>query len=674
LVPQYNFSTRVPRRIKSAASWLAPSAACACVGALAAGALEAVHASDVFGAIASIGFLALVAWPALFVLSAITRGIYTAWQPQALGLVEEDGGAPRLVGWLLVVLLGCLLMAWAMFQATWVMNAWTAFKPLTLSFVMPVVAIAAGLVAVAASRPAARLLTHLARKADRKRDGRSRLTPRNVIAGFVIAGAAVTYVVWRITVKPRIGPIDLSVLHAPVVAIAALVAAHAAWRFVPRKPIVGGVLGVLTAGSLASALVAVQARPSLTLEIWGDQPIAGVAIENLFDLDAIRARISLAEFRPVDKPGSPHPDIILITIDTVRADHTPPYGGTADMPILKELGARGTTFLYAFAPSNVTRRSIPSIVTGLQPNRVRGRVVGWALRIDPRHVLLAERLRAGGYETAGFMCCKGFWGDEARTGLSRGLEHLHIEANGTRLGKAARAWLDKRERAGTAKPLFLWMHILEPHNWTGGVTETLNDDDRRRMYDRALTAADGILREVVGAFSERAPARAPIFVITADHGEGLGEHGAPYHSTDLYNSQIRVPLVIAGPGIKPSHRIAETVSLTDLTPTLVELAGFQPPTQQIDGRSVADLVTGARLGAPEQGVAFAAMIKDRSNPGGVTALVRGAWKLIDNGVSYELYDVKADPNELTNLYAQKPNLAAELRKLLSERATRGDPF
>lgn len=668
----------MPRRINSAATWLAPSAACACAGALAAGTVEAVGASDVFGGFASIGFLALVVWPALFVLSAIARGLYAAWQPHGLGLVDEDGGAPRLVGWLLVVLLGALFMAWAMFQATWVMNAWTAFKPLTMSFVMPVIAIAAGLVAVAVSRPLARLLAHLARKADRKADrkapGRSRLTPRNVIAGFLLAGAAAAYLVWRLTVKPRIGPIDLSPLHAPIVAIVVTLAAHAAWRFVPKKPLVGAVLGLLTAASLASALVAVRARPSLTLEIWGDQPIAGVAIENLFDLDAIRARISLAEFRPVDKPDSPHPDIILITIDTVRADHTPPYGGTADMPILRELGARGTTFLYAFAPSNVTRRSIPSIVTGLQPNRVRGRVVGWALRIDPRHVLLAERLRAGGYETAGFMCCKGFYGEEARTGLSRGLEHLHVEANGVRLGKAARAWLDQRERTNPTKPLFLWMHILEPHNWTGGVTEALNDDDRRRMYDRSLTAADGILREVVGAFADRSPSRAPIFVVTADHGEGLGEHGAPYHSTDLYNSQIRVPLVLAGPGIKPSHRIAETVSLTDLTPTLLDLAGFHPPTNQIDGRSVADLATGARLGAPEQGVAFAAMIKDRSNPGGVTAIVRGAWKLIDNGVSYELYDVKADPNELTNLYAQKPNLAAELRKLLSERVRLGDPF
>ena len=91
----------------------------------------------------------------------------------------------------------------------------------------------------------------------------------------------------------------------------------------------------------------------------------------------------------------------------------------------------------------------------------------------------------------------------------------------------------------------------------------------------------------------------------ADHGEGLGDHGQPYHSTDLYDSQIRVPLVIAGPGIAP-HHVGETVSLTDLTPTLVELAGFEPPRgASIDGRSLADLATGRRIPEADRGIAFA---------------------------------------------------------------------
>ena len=316
---------------------------------------------------------------------------------------------------------------------------------------------------------------------------------------------------------------------------------------------------------------------------------------------------------------------MLVTIDTVRADHTPPYGGKAEMPVLRELGARGTVFTWAFAPSNVTRRSIPSIVIGLQPNRVRGRVVGWALRVDPRHVLLAERLRAGGYETAGFMCCQGFWGPKAQTGLQRGLEHLEIiEQNGRRLATAAREWLAARDqRPGQPAAVPVDAHPRA----------TQLDQGRRRPAERR--GAPPLLRpharrvrrdprRAARRVRKRTPDRAPITIVTADHGEALGEHGQPYHSTDLYNSQIHVPLVITGPGIA-AQRVAETVSLTDLTPTIVELAGFEPPTgASIDGRSLAELATGKRVALPDGGLAFAAMIKDRSNPGGVTAIVRAA--------------------------------------------------
>src|SRR5690606_35942167 len=125
------------------------------------------------------------------------------------------------------------------------------------------------------------------------------------------------------------------------------------------------------------------------------------------------------------------------------------------------------------------------------------------------------------------------------------------------------------------KPLFLWMHLLEPHDWHAGSAPPATAEDKRRFYDRTLTATDAMMVELLGPLSGRAPEAAPIVVVTSDHGEALGDHGQPYHSTDLYNSQIRVPFVIAGPGIKPL-RIHETVSLTDLTPTLLELAGFDP--------------------------------------------------------------------------------------------------
>src|SRR5262249_34724138 len=159
--------------------------------------------------------------------------------------------------------------------------------------------------------------------------------------------------------------------------------------------------------------------------------------------------------------------------------------------------------------------------------------------------------------------------DKFHTGLQRGLDYLEIESNGRELARKARVWLEERERNHPTKPLFVWMHILEPHNWTVASGEGRNDNERRQVYDRSLSASDAMLGELMNAFSHRAPARAPIVIVTADHGEGLGEHGHPYHSTDLYDSQTHVPLVIAGPGIK-SGRVAETVSLVDLVPTVLE--------------------------------------------------------------------------------------------------------
>jgi hypothetical protein len=656
--------SRKRAKLLAALRWLVPSVVAASGGAVLGGVVEGSGMRDAVGATAAAGFVALVALPILFGASIAVRGLWAAWQPHTLGLVEADGSAPRFAGWVAYAWLAAMALAWVMFQGTWVLAGATAFKPSGVAWANPVLAVGAAVVLLAISRPMARALTWAYRKVNR----RVRVTPLRVLASLAVKTAIIAYLVWWLFAKKRIGALDFGVLTVPIVALVGTGLVHLAWHRLAgalrARRIGGGVVVALAAVAIGVAGYVFSARPALTLAIWGERPIAGLAIDSLFSLDRIRARVSLAEFRPVAKPGSPHPDVILITIDTMRADATPPYGGNAEMPLLRELATRGTVFEWAFAPSNVTRRSIPSMVTGLLPNRVRGRVVGWALRMDPRHVLVAERLLAGGYETAGFVCCYGFWGDDFRTGLQRGLEHLVIEPNGHLLAKQARAWLDEREKQKPTKPLFLWMHILEPHNWQHGTGAPRNDEERRRFYNRSLTGADAMMVTLLGAFSNRQPEQAPIVVVTADHGEALGEHGQPYHSTDLYNSQIRVPFVIAGPGVRAT-KIKETVSLTDLTPTLLELAGFVPPKgAAMDGRSLADLATGKRESEVDGGIAFAAMIKDRSNPGGITAIVRGPWKLIDTGATAELYNMHADPNELHNVATAQPKIVGELRELL----------
>jgi hypothetical protein len=609
----------------------------------------------------------MLAAPILFAVGVAVRGVFAGWGPQKIAeRLTEDRGMPALAAWLVTIMIAALGFAWVVFQGTWQLATWTAFKPLTVSFLQPVISVGSALVLIALSAPAARVLTLPLRRLNR----RFALTPVRVFAIAAALSVIAVYVLWRIVVKPRVGPVDTSVLYAPMIAIVVTLVGHVLVPHVPRPRPTGALLGAILMVMVGIAIVTLKTRPSLTLEIWGDRPLAGIAIEKVFDLDQIRADISLAEFRPVDRPGSEHPDIVLITIDTVRADHTPPYGGTAEMPVLRGLGDRGAVFAWAFSPSNVTRRSIPSIVIGAAPTRIKGRVVGWALRVDPRHVMLAERLLAAGYETAGFMCCRGFYDPEVRTGLQRGLEHLVIEPNGRSLGQTARNWLQAREQRPGNRPLFLWMHILEPHNWeiVGGPWH--EEAERQKLYNRSLEISDSILMEVMTGFADRAPDKAPIVIVTADHGEALGEHNQPNHSTDLYNSQIRVPLVIAGPGIKPA-RLMESVSLTDLVPTIVELAGFEPPRgPSIDGRSLADLLRGKRIDQPESGSAFAAMIKDRSNPGGVTAVVSGRWKLISTNGIFELYDLHADPNEQTNLVNTRTEIASQMRKVLEQTLNR----
>jgi arylsulfatase A-like enzyme len=327
---------------------------------------------------------------------------------------------------------------------------------------------------------------------------------------------------------------------------------------------------------------------------------------------------------------------------------------------------RGVLFEYAFAPSNVTRRSMPSIATGLAPPRIRGRVSGWALRMDPRHITVAERLRAGGYHTVGLFCCEGFWERKRRLGLDRGIDDLYLRHDGKDLVAAYQERV--RGRAAAAPPTFTWMHFIELHEWAGGNPDL--SPERRRAYDDILAQIDRWIGEVVNATAHLPPDRQPIIIITGDHSEAFGDHGQPFHSSDLYNSQIRVPLIIAGPGVIVS-RVQEPVGLADLAPTILDLAGFVAPAfPAMDGRSLADLLTGARRPDPEAGLAYSSTIVDRYVRDQRSALVVGRWKLIQQLGRFELYDVRTDPGEVRDLAPGKPESLERMKALLEARRKR----
>jgi arylsulfatase A-like enzyme len=663
---------------RGAARWVEPSFTAACLGAVVAGLVEGLGAGyGVVGAFASAGYAALLAIPACLGGALLVRGLWAAWRPRRLAptLVEEGGGAPRLAAWVAFLLLGAFLLSWATFNGTRVISRATTFKVEVVALALPFVVVSVALILAALSRPLVDVTAAGFRALDRKIRwrGRSLLRPRMILATTITLGLALLLAAWFVSIRPRIGPLDAGILLHPVLAISITAIAHPLLARVPERLEHWAVAAPATISMLAIAAAAIWVRleaPSRMLSIWAQPTIAGLAIETIFDVDELRSKATLEKYRPVVKPGAPRRDLVLVTIDTVRYDHTPLGGGHAAMPTLLQLGKRGAVFDRAIAPSNVTRRSMPAMMLGASPPRVRGRVVGWALRLDPRHVPLAERLMAAGYDTAGFFCCGSFWDPKKKTGYARGLQQVTLDSDGEIITTRAVEWLRARYAQPHDRPAFTWLHFIEPHNWMkrkDGGTAANAKDSRGRRYDKALSEVDEYLKELVTAIDAIPEERRPILVVTSDHGEGLGDHGSPYHSSDLYDTQVHVPLVFAGPGVA-ARRILEVVSLTDLAPTMLELAGFVPPDlPDMDGRSIADLVTGARAPDPEGGYAFAAMIQDRSTSQSARAVVRGRWKLIDGPRGIELYDRRADPGELKNLADQEPEVRASLERLLADR-------
>src|SRR5688500_212626 len=150
-----------------------------------------------FGTAATAGYVALVALPILFLASIAVRGLWIAWQPRTLGLIDERGGAPRLAGWIAYLWLAAMALAWIMFQGTWLLAGATAFKPQGMAFAEPVLAVGAAPVLVAISRPMARALTWLYRKVD----ARVRVTPLRLLASLAIKTLIIAYLVWRLFAK-----------------------------------------------------------------------------------------------------------------------------------------------------------------------------------------------------------------------------------------------------------------------------------------------------------------------------------------------------------------------------------------------------------------------------------------------------------------------------------------
>lgn len=357
-----------------------------------------------------------------------------------------------------------------------------------------------------------------------------------------------------------------------------------------------------------------------------------------------------------ERKKTARPSVVLISIDTLRADHVGVRGLT---PALDALAKKAVTFTSAWSHAPLTLPSHGSMLTGLLPTRhgVRDNL-GYELRAGET---LAERFRKSGFATGGFVSATVL---RRETGVARGFDVFDepvaqpggsrgLERPGSVTVEQALAFVKARAR----QPFFLFVHLYEPH--TPYAAPERFKARGTSAYDHEVAAAD----ETVGALLDGLSALgvdAPALVVTSDHGEGLGDHGEDEHGLLLYAETLHVPLLVAWPdGRNAGTKVSSTVRLIDIAPTLLELAGL--PSSGTDGAPL------PQTGAGGSRVAYSETWYPRIHLGWseLASAVEGKWHFI-GGPKPELYDLETDPGETVNLSADPARPGAAMARYVAE--------
>lgn len=365
--------------------------------------------------------------------------------------------------------------------------------------------------------------------------------------------------------------------------------------------------------------------------------------------------------------------VLLITIDTLRADRIGAYGHReATTPALDRLAAGGVLFENAITPAVMTLASHASILTGTWPptHGIRG---DGDYRLSDRALSLAEVLRARGFRT-GAIIGSSLLG--SRFGLDQGFEIYDDafeppERPARAVTDAAMRFLNRARGAR----FFLWVHYFDPH-FPYRAPAPFRERHPGRPYDAEIAYVDSEIGRLLEELRSRGMAERTLVAVTADHGEGLGEHGEQAHGVFLYEEQIRVPLILwFAPHLPEGLRIRGVVRTVDIMPTILELIRIDPrqAAGPVQGESlwpmISDDASGTR-GRPAWAEATAPLLKHDWSP--LTMLRDDRYKYIE-APRPELYDMQADPDEKDDLAGSRADLAAEyLTRLkdLTRQATR----
>src|SRR5258708_4039235 len=358
------------------------------------------------------------------------------------------------------------------------------------------------------------------------------------------------------------------------------------------------------------------------------------------------------------------PNILLITLDTTRADHIGAYGDArARTSRLDRLAAAGVLFERAVSAAPITLPAHASLLTGRYPFAHGVRDNG-NFSLTDRMATLATALHDSGYRTGAFVSAFVL---DRRFGLARGFDRYddtlerantrdaEVERRGDRTAAAAAEWI----ASASGQPFFAWVHLYDPHD-PYDPPEPFRSAFADRPYDGEIAFDD----EVIGRLLDRLDAldvrHSTIVAVVGDHGESLGEHEEATHSPFVDEATLRVPLIIAFRGRLPSgRRVAPLVRTVDVAPTLLALAG-RPPLAGIDGETLALLIEGRSSGErPAYSESYFPWFSMHWAP--LRSVQDGRWKYID-APEPELYDLTNDARERTNLAAREPARAAALRR------------
>jgi arylsulfatase A-like enzyme/cytochrome c-type biogenesis protein CcmH/NrfG len=387
-------------------------------------------------------------------------------------------------------------------------------------------------------------------------------------------------------------------------------------------------------------------------------------------------------------PRTTSPNLLLITMDTTRADALGAYGQVWDTsPNIDRLATAGVLFEQVTASSPETLPSHASIFTGKWPF-IHGVRANAGYVLSDRHLTLAEFLSSRGYLTAAEIAApvlgkktqiaQGF--DQIRDAYSPGiqLKKIRFTKGNVRTAKIrVRVGADITSkgieflRINRNRKFFLWLHYFDAHD-PYSAPAMFNQRIPKSPYHAEVASEDFQIGVLIDELERLGLREKTLVVVTADHGEGLSDHGEFSHSYFVYETTMRVPLILWGLKQLPKGvRIPSPVRTVDITPTVLDLLGL-PPLDGIQGAPLTPLIRGGKTDLSLTGYGEATRFLETFGLPALRFVREGRWKYIHK-VNPELYDVIADPSEQTNLASRHPEIVRRLRTRLEEMLRQADP-